>query len=155
MLSPEQIAARLDDRFRLLPAAAAPPCPASRRCAPSSTGATTCFPRREQTLLRRLSVFAGGWTLEAAESVCAGGDVEDWEVLDLLSRLVAKSLVIVEPPEDGQVRYRLLENLRRTPASGWPRRARRRTCPRATGTGSSPWPRTPSPGSPARNRPSG
>ena len=67
----------------------------------------------EQTLLRRLSVFSGGWSLEGAEVVCSGGSVEDWEVLDLLSRLVAKSLVVVEPPSEGQVRYHLLENLRR------------------------------------------
>jgi tetratricopeptide (TPR) repeat protein len=67
----------------------------------------------EQTLLRRLSVFSGGWSLEGAEAVCSGGEVEDWEVLDLLSRLVAKSLVVVEPPSEGQVRYHLLENLRR------------------------------------------
>ena len=106
------------------------------------TGPTTCSRPPEQTLFRRLSVFSGGWTLDAAEAVCAGGDVEDWEVLDLLSHLVAKSLVIVEPPDDGQVRYRLLENLRQYGRSGWPRRARRTRWPSATGTGSWPTPRT-------------
>ena len=50
-----------------------PPCRASRRCGRPWTGATTCSREPEQALLRRLAVFAGGWTLEAAEAVCAGG----------------------------------------------------------------------------------
>lgn len=65
----------------------------------------------EKALLRRLSVFAGGWTLSAAEAVCSGEPVEDWEVLDLLTALVDKSLVVAEPAGDG-TRYRLLETVR-------------------------------------------
>jgi predicted ATPase len=57
-------------------------------------------------------VFAGGWTLEAAEAVCAGEGIDAREVLDLLIRLVDKSLVLVEEPPDGSARYRLLETLR-------------------------------------------
>ena len=59
--------------------------------------------------MRRLAVFAGGWTLEAAEGVGSGGGVEESEVLDLLTDLVDKSLVLVDA-EDG--RYRLLETVR-------------------------------------------
>ncbi len=66
----------------------------------------------EQTLFRRLAVFAGGWTLEAAEAVCAGGRIGTPEVLELLTRLVDKSLVVVEEQADGTARYRLLETLR-------------------------------------------
>src|SRR5207302_11202446 len=65
----------------------------------------------ERTLLIRLSVFAGGWTLEAAEAVCAGGEVEGWQVLDLLTELVDKSLVVSEEQE-GAARYHLLQTMR-------------------------------------------
>jgi non-specific serine/threonine protein kinase len=65
----------------------------------------------EQTLLGRLSVFAGGFTLEAAEAVCAGGGIKRSEVLDLLASLVDKSLILLEEQGDG-VRYRLLETVR-------------------------------------------
>jgi predicted ATPase/DNA-binding SARP family transcriptional activator/DNA-binding CsgD family transcriptional regulator len=65
----------------------------------------------ERKLFCRLSVFAGDWILEAAEAVCAGGELERSEVLDLLSQLVDKSLVLVEE-RDGEARYRLLETVR-------------------------------------------
>src|SRR5207244_4307870 len=65
----------------------------------------------EQALLRRLSVFVGGWALEAAEAVCTEREIEEWEVVDLLTSLVDKSLVVYE--EQGRsARYRLLETIR-------------------------------------------
>ena len=67
---------------------------------------------QEKILFRRLSVFAGGWTLEAAEAAGSRDSIEESEVLDLLSGLVAKSLVMVEPTKQGGVRYRLLEPIR-------------------------------------------
>ena len=72
----------------------------------------------ERKVFRRLSVFAGGWTLEASEAVGSGEDigeegrVSNPPVLDLLSGLVEKSLVVAEPTEQGGVRYRLLEPVR-------------------------------------------
>jgi len=66
----------------------------------------------EQALFRRLSVFAGGFTLEAAESVGAGGAIEEEDVLDLLSMLVEKSLVVAEESWERGARYRLLEPVR-------------------------------------------
>jgi tetratricopeptide (TPR) repeat protein len=66
---------------------------------------------QEQQTLRRLSVFAGSFTLEAAERVCSGEDIESYEVVDLLGRLVDKSLVVLDI-ESGQGRYRLLETIR-------------------------------------------
>jgi tetratricopeptide (TPR) repeat protein len=75
----------------------------------------------ERRLFARLSVFAGGWTLEAAERVCSGNGIEDWEVLDLLESLVDKSMVLVEVAEEaeekagvgsGSVRYRMLETIK-------------------------------------------
>lgn len=65
----------------------------------------------ERALLCRLAVFAGGWTLDAAEAVWAGEEVDSTTVLDLLSRLVDASLVTVEE-RDGEARYRLLEPVR-------------------------------------------
>jgi non-specific serine/threonine protein kinase len=70
----------------------------------------------ERTLFRRLSVLAGGFTLEAAESVCAGGDIEEDDVLDLLSRLADKSLVSVAEHGGSEARYWLLETVRQF---GW------------------------------------
>jgi predicted ATPase len=122
VLSVEQIAARLADRFQLL-----------------TTGPRTALPRQqtlralidwsydllspsERALLRGLSVFAGGFSLEAAEAVCEGEacSEEGDSVLDVLARLVDKSLVVselveIEEPGRGRqlaARYRLLETIR-------------------------------------------
>jgi non-specific serine/threonine protein kinase len=66
---------------------------------------------QERILFRRLSVFAGGFTLEAAEAICSDEGIAVGEVLDVLARLVDKSLVVVEERE-GERRYRLLETIR-------------------------------------------
>jgi non-specific serine/threonine protein kinase len=66
---------------------------------------------REQALFRRLAVFAGGWTLEAAEAVGAGEPLEGWQVLDLLARLIDQSLVVVDR-RGSSMRYRMLEIVR-------------------------------------------
>src|SRR3990172_4024738 len=66
----------------------------------------------ERAMLRRVPVFAGGWTLEAAETVCAGEGIEPREVLDLLALLVDKSMVLVYEEDHGGPRYRLLETVR-------------------------------------------
>ncbi|MFD4240138.1 BTAD domain-containing putative transcriptional regulator [Streptomyces sp. NPDC058525] len=107
-MSAEQLAARLDDRFRLL------------------TGGARTAPRQHQTLravvdwswellteaeralLRRLAAFPGGATVDAAEGVCAGGPVEAYGVLDLLASLADKSLLVTA----GDGRYRMLETIR-------------------------------------------
>ena len=112
VLTPEQIAARLDDLFRLLSGGLRTALPRQQNFKALIDWSYDPLPLPEKVLLRRLSVFAGGWTLEAAEAVCAEGEVEEWEVLDLLARLIAKSLVVAETPDEGRVRYRLLESLR-------------------------------------------
>ncbi|MDQ6675227.1 MAG: helix-turn-helix domain-containing protein [Chloroflexota bacterium] len=66
---------------------------------------------RERLLLRRLSVFAGGWTLAAAEQICSGAGIEPRAVLDLLTQLADKSMVLVDAT-DAAARYRLLEPIR-------------------------------------------
>jgi predicted ATPase/DNA-binding SARP family transcriptional activator len=107
----EQIAARLDDRFRLLTGGSRTALPRQQTLRAMVDWSYDLLSEEERALLRRLSVFAGGWSLEAAEGVCAGVGVAGEEVLDLLGRLVDKSLVLVEELE-GASRYHLLETIR-------------------------------------------
>ncbi|HLZ30527.1 MAG TPA: tetratricopeptide repeat protein [Chloroflexota bacterium] len=107
----EQILARLDDRFRLLSDASRRVPARHRTLAATVDWSHDLLTDDERLLFRRLAVFAGGWTLEAAEAVCSGAGVRAEEVFDRLSRLVDRSLVVVE----GQAtvaRYGLLETLR-------------------------------------------
>jgi predicted ATPase/class 3 adenylate cyclase/Tfp pilus assembly protein PilF len=110
-LSVEEINQRLDHRFRLLTGGSRTALPRQQTLRSLIDWSYDLLLDPEKVLLQRLSVFAGGWTLEAAERICAGGQVEDGQVLDLLSSLVDKSLVAVEQG-DGRVRYRLLETVR-------------------------------------------
>jgi non-specific serine/threonine protein kinase len=111
VLTAEQIAARLDDRFRLLTAGSrtAPPRQQALRATLDWSHALLTTP--EQVLLRRLAVFTGGWTLDAAEAVGAAEPIAADAVLDLLTGLAGKSLVVVDARE-GEARYRLLETVR-------------------------------------------
>jgi predicted ATPase/class 3 adenylate cyclase len=113
ILSVDQIAARLDDRFRLLTGGARTLLPRQQTLRALIDWSYDLLSERERLFLRQLSVFAGNWTLEAAEDVCSGETIESYEVLDLLSQLVNKSLVVViEHSQSGETRYRLLETIR-------------------------------------------
>jgi predicted ATPase/DNA-binding SARP family transcriptional activator len=113
-LSPEQIAARLDDRFRLLADGGRAALPRHQTLRAVIDWSWDLLGDAERILLRRLAVFAGGATLEAAERVCAGpgldGPAPD-EVLYLLASLVDKSLVVAGEGA-GEVRYSMLETVR-------------------------------------------
>lgn len=111
VLSAEQIASRLDDRFRLLTGGSRTALPRQQTLQALVDWSYELLSESERTLFVRLSVFSGGFGLEAAESVGAGDEVAEYQVLDLLSQLVDKSLVQVEE-RDGDSRYRLLETLR-------------------------------------------
>lgn len=136
VLSPEQIAARLDDRFSLLTSGNRTALPRQQTLRAAMDWSYDLLSEPERALLRRLSVFAGGCTLEAAEEICGDGRgprTEDgqpgWsqpettgihppsivihrhEVLNLLTRLVNKSLVQTDE-QFGEARYRLLETVR-------------------------------------------
>jgi hypothetical protein len=110
MLSVEQIEARLGDRFRLLTAGSRTALPRQQTLRALVDWSYTLLQDTERVLFRRLSVFAGGWTLEAAEVVCAGEGLEPYDVVDLTMQLVDKSLVIADEHR-GQLRYRMLETI--------------------------------------------
>jgi predicted ATPase len=101
---------RLDDRFRLLTRGSRTALPRHQTLGAMVDWSYDLLNDFEQAVLRRLSVFAGSWSLDAAEAVCAD-DLESWEVLNLLDSLIDKSLVQVEPTE-GESRYRMLETVR-------------------------------------------
>ncbi|HXZ63713.1 MAG TPA: LuxR C-terminal-related transcriptional regulator [Streptosporangiaceae bacterium] len=110
-LSVEQIAARLDDRFRLLASGDRTAPPRQQTLQAAVDWSFELLTPDEQTLLRRLSVFAG-WSLEMAEQVCADERIPVARVLDLLAALIDKSLVALEDELAGDARYRLLDTIR-------------------------------------------
>ena len=112
VLSIEQINARLNDRFRLLTGGSRTAVARQRTLEATVDWSYDLLSDSERRLLRRLSVFAGGWTIDAAEDVSSGEGIGRTEVLDLLSRLVDKSLVNVDNDIDGSRRYRFLETVR-------------------------------------------
>jgi predicted ATPase/DNA-binding NarL/FixJ family response regulator len=128
-LTVEQIAQRLDDHLRLLTGGSRTALPRHQTLRATIEWSHGLLSARERVLFRRLAVFAGGWTLEAAEVVCAdptppvptavggrsAGDgdrpLSEEDILDLLSALAARSLVVAEPSGDEE-RYRFLETIR-------------------------------------------
>ncbi len=115
VLSVEQIAARLDDRFRLLTGGSRTALPRQQTLRALIDWSYDLLNEAERVLFRRLAVFSGGWTLDGAETICSGSingrELTDWEVLDLLTGLVNKSLVLTEL-RSGETRYRMLETIR-------------------------------------------
>jgi predicted ATPase/DNA-binding SARP family transcriptional activator len=135
-LPPRELAVRLDDRFRLLTAGARTALPRQQTLRAVVDWSWELLDPRERVVLRRLSVFAAGCTLDAAETVCAGPELPTGAVADVIARLVDKSLVTVGPtrappapwwpgiealglpaplepePTGGTVRYGLLETVR-------------------------------------------
>ena len=111
MMTPAEIAARLDERFRLLTGGSRTAVERHQTLRQAVDWSYDLLDPREQTILNRLGVFAGGFTLDAAEAVAAGVDVEAFDVLDGVAHLVDKSLVVAEHQGEG-TRYRLLETIR-------------------------------------------
>ena len=107
----EQIETRLDASFRLLTGGSRTALPRQQTLRALIDWSYELLKPPERVLLQRLSVFRGGWRLESAEAVCIGGEIERWEVLDLLESLVGKSLVMYDET-GGIARYRLLETVR-------------------------------------------
>jgi predicted ATPase/tetratricopeptide (TPR) repeat protein len=105
MLSPRQIADRLDDRFRLLTSGSRTVLPRQQTLRAVVDWSWDLLDADEHAVLRRLSVFSGGCDLTAAEAVCGPA------ALEALGSLVDKSLVVAAPSGDGEMRYRLLETV--------------------------------------------
>ena len=138
MLNAEQIAERLDDRFHLLTGGSRTALPRQQTLRAMIDWSYDLLSIMERSLLVRLSIFAGGWTLEAAETVCkgevrsmnyeenkgalhnsdfipstsSGQRLHPFDVLDLLTQLINKSLVVVDANEGTETRYHLLETIR-------------------------------------------
>lgn len=102
---------RLDQRFRLLTGGSRSALPRQQTLRATVEWSFSLLNGPERSVLQRLSVFAEGFDLEAAESVCGLGDLDVFDVTDLLGSLIDKSLVVAEPTGAG-VRYRLLETIR-------------------------------------------
>ena len=112
VLRAEEIAVRLDDRFHLLTGGARTALPRHQTLRAMIDWSHDLLSEAERVLLRRLSVFAGGWMLEAAESACEDERIEKDEILDLLTQLVNKSLILAERQQGQETRYRMLETIR-------------------------------------------
>ncbi|HLV79242.1 MAG TPA: hypothetical protein VKT32_03140, partial [Chthonomonadaceae bacterium] len=111
VLSLQEITERLDDCIRLLRGGSRTAASRQQTLQATLDWSYALLTEQERRLLERLSVFAGGWTLAAAERVCSGEGIETWEVLDLLTSLVSRSLALFEEWEE-RSRYRLLEVVR-------------------------------------------
>ncbi|MFD4508618.1 BTAD domain-containing putative transcriptional regulator [Streptomyces sp. NPDC058457] len=105
LLTPRQIADRLDDRFRLLTSGSRTVLPRQQTLRAVVDWSWDLLDERERTMLREASVFAGGWDLTAAEAVCTG------PATDLVGALVDKSLIVATPDGTGGMRYRMLETI--------------------------------------------
>ena len=110
-LSVQQIAAHLDERFRLLTGGSRTALPRHQTLRGLIDWSYSLLSEAERRLLRRVSVFVGGWTLDAVTLVCAGEGVDHLDVVDLLGRLVDKSLCLADD-QGADPRYRLLETIR-------------------------------------------
>lgn len=111
VLSPKQLAEKLNERFRLLSQTNAGAIPRQQTLRALIDWSFDLLDPQERTAFCRLSVFAGGWTLEAATAVCTDDAVDEWRALELVSALAAKSLVVVEADADDR-RYDLLNSIR-------------------------------------------
>ncbi|MGD8394838.1 MAG: tetratricopeptide repeat protein [Candidatus Eiseniibacteriota bacterium] len=111
----EEINARLEQSLRVLTRGSKTAPPRHRTVRATIDWSHELLTELERVVFRRLAVFAGGWTLDAAEQVCAGEPIEKWDVLDLFTRLVDKSLVEMDTAKSDQARrgrYRMLETVR-------------------------------------------
>src|SRR5262249_51169773 len=112
VLSLTQLADRLAERFRLLTGGRRTALPRHQTLAAMMDWSYDRLSAPERIVLQRLAVFVGGWSLEAAEAICAGGEIESSQILELLTQLFNKSLVNVEQLENHAARYNVLETIR-------------------------------------------
>lgn len=112
MLTAEQIAARLNDRFRLLTSGRRTALPRQQTLQALIDWSWNLLDEQERVLLCRLSVFSSGWALEAAQAVAGFDPLDEFAVFDALEQLINKSLVAVQHPDGREARYGMLESIR-------------------------------------------
>ncbi|HSL43801.1 MAG TPA: BTAD domain-containing putative transcriptional regulator, partial [Anaerolineales bacterium] len=112
ILSCQQILNRLDDRFNLLTGGLHSDLPRHQTLRAMIQWSYDLLSAHERRLFHRLSVFAGGWSLESTERVCVGHGIETDQILDLLTQLLNKSLIVVERTQGQRPRYNMLETIR-------------------------------------------
>jgi predicted ATPase len=155
-LTPSEILARLDDRFRLLRSSGRGGSERHQTLLAAVTWSVQLLSADERLLFERLSLFAGTFSIDDAEAVCGFDPLDTGDVLDLLSVLVDRSMVVAEPGPDGATQYRLLETLRqylsrRPPLNrGQQRRCGIATSPTSSGAPSTGMTCSQGPGSPRR-----
>ena len=120
-LAVEQVAQRLEGSLEMLKSTGRSVAPRQRSLKATLKWSHDLLSEEERVLFRRLSVFAGGWTLEAAEAVCSGDGIQREDALDLLGGLVDKSLVVAGAAKGSAVRYRMLEPIRQYAEGSWRR----------------------------------
>ena len=111
-LAVEQVAQRLETSLDVLKGSSRTAAPRQQTLRATMDWSHDLLSEDERAFFGRLAVFAGGWTLDAAEAACSGDGIEEDDVLDLLGGLVDKSLVVAEASTDGALRYRMLEPVR-------------------------------------------
>ncbi len=111
-LSVEQIASRLNDSFQLLTSGSSSKIPHHLTLKSLIDWSFNLLSQGEKSALLRLSVFAGGWDLDVAEAIVAGDNIERNQVLDLITKLLDKSLVTMEAKDESENRYQMLETIR-------------------------------------------
>ncbi|MGC1380677.1 MAG: adenylate/guanylate cyclase domain-containing protein [Candidatus Baltobacteraceae bacterium] len=109
VMAPRQLAQKLDERFRVLTGGSRTALPRQQTMRALIDWSYDLLTEQEQRLFRRVSIFIGGWTLEAAEAVCTDDTLDALDAIDLISSLVEKSLVVADVEADS-TRYRLLES---------------------------------------------
>jgi non-specific serine/threonine protein kinase len=112
MLSAEQIAKQLDQCFHLLTGGSRTALPKHQTLQASIDWSHNLLSKPERVLFRRLAVFAGGWTLEAAQAVCVGDSINADTILDVMTQLGNKSLILVKRVQSQERRYHILETIR-------------------------------------------
>jgi predicted ATPase/class 3 adenylate cyclase len=111
VVSLQQLTAKLNERFRMLTGGDHSALPRQQTLRATIDWSFDLLDVRERALFRRLSVFTGGWTAQAALDVCGDDETDEWEMLDLLASLVDKSLVVADTTETDQ-RFRMLASIR-------------------------------------------
>jgi predicted ATPase len=112
VFSVDQISMRLDESFNLLTGGNRTALPRQQTIRASIDWSWNLLSNSERSLLQRLAVFAGGWTFESAESICKGNGIESHQILELMTELVAKSLVNVHQDAGRETRYDYHETIR-------------------------------------------